>query len=611
MAQNNYEQQSSTPLINAASANSPNLKSHSFKQFNHSRLRQNCSPYSTNHHNNVYAHHTNAVNNAIPQPSNFFNFQQQHLQINQTTLSNISSPSSKSSYNNQNYPRLQRDLEVYYSDFSSESSSQHNRQLLQFNDSSSENTSANNGNSSDLINVSLRTNPPTTPVSTSMSGSLNETSASPSSIALCNLLKKQDLKSSSSVSVVTSSAASSTSQMPPPRPLYVTPATNSSPSNTDTSASSSVSNAHQHAVISSMQTNYSRSSSVTSLGSYADCFKSGAINSDVQSEYSSAGFMTPACYSDLPDSPGDSQSTLINKFNANKAMKQQMQLHQEQMYMFNQQQQHQHNSNYSTLRFNQHQPTLDELSYITVDTSASKSNDITIIERTVLCPASNFSTLTRSHNSGGHSQNQPNFQRSENSSSESSQSNSFLINPNNQHVIQKPANNTISNAAQCNAGECGVENDDDDGSVRRYCVNEEDPEMWSDTRSVRSNVSALSFPNEPASVDLTLMKSLLASSSSRKHSSSASNQNSMENKPMPFMSSFDWKQPSAQQEHPFQKKPAWATSNTPLSSNINPNPNMFTPPVKFINTENNTYAMPAFFNPFQMLSQVSFFNRIL
>jgi hypothetical protein len=369
-----------------------------------------------------------------------------------------------------------------------------------------------------------------------------------------------------------------------------------------------------------MQTTYSRSSSVASLSSYADCFKTNSHqSSDVQSEYTPAGFMTPGCYSDLPDSPTEPQSTMLSKFYANKLMQQQQEQH---MYMLQQQQAQQQSAN-SSMRFNySHQPTPDETYYVTADSSASKSNDITVMERTFQGTNSNYNSLSRSHGHHHHQQQQQHqqlsaFQLSGNSSSESSQSNSFMVNHHPTAIIPKSTNYSTTSGVVSGPGcfaESGVDGDDEevaggggedadgDGSVRRYCINEDDAEMWSDTRSVRSNVSALTFPNEPAVVDVNLMRNLLASSSSLTKQRAAPL--TAATTCLPFMSTIDPRNVSGgQQESTFvsAKKPAWATSNyTPLSQSSAQN--SFTPPVKLQASNDGTAAFSSmnFPNPFQV-----------
>lgn len=275
----NYElHSSSTPLMESTlspvmsklmpSNTTPSkYKSSGYKQLNHSKLKSQCSPYTLNH-------------------------------ASQSMSSRIEESSSSINYGLFVTPSV-------------------NPSGTLLDSSQDESTT----------DMSLKTNPPTTPLSSSIPES-SSSSFNSSSVSITSLMKKQELKSNTSSDVVESA-------------LYVTPVTSDS-------ASVASSQQQQQFVASSALTAYSRSSSQASLSS----FDLKSTYSSMPSEYSShgntQGFMTPAdaCYSDLPDSPGDI-GPLSGAAN-------------------------------HTKRYNQ-----EELSIITVD-SNPKSNDITIIERTMI-----------------------------------------------------------------------------------------------------------------------------------------------------------------------------------------------------------------------------------
>jgi hypothetical protein len=213
----------------------------------------------------------------------------------------------------------------------------------------------------------------------------------------------------------------------------------------------------------------------------------------VQSEYTT-GFQTPfssAAYSELPNSPGE-QMDCYNNINNNNNIN----------YIntnyYHDNQMNRNSFTQANSYCNSAQKP-DELSMITVDSNPSKSNDITIIERTILANSNSFLTHQSStHSSGGggggagHVGKQLKYRHrngknsmSHTSSAYNSESNSFLI------------NNGDMNAND----EC----DDDDEKVVAY---EMEGSICGST--TRSNVSCLTFPNEPVA-DITFIRSLLVS----------------------------------------------------------------------------------------------------
>ena len=513
---------SSTPLANLHSSspnnnrsNSSQFKSQTYKQFNHSKLRQNAYPYTT----------------ATQQQ------QQQHQQKHQQQRHHIQNGGGGGGFNLnfQHQPTgvsAHRDLEICYSDFTSSSettSSKSGHQILQLSWSNNSESAANTSIQSDLVNVSLRTNPPTTPGSMSDTSNNNTASSPSSSGMLCHLLKRQDLRSAAS----SSSTSTSNNNKVKSQPLYATPATSTSPGSSSS------------AKFSSMQTNFSRASSITSLSSFADQIKAAGAgssgDSEAPSEYTS-GFMTPACYSELPDSPGDPNHAFISNYRAQQEhLQQQRALANSMRFM---QQQHQQQLHPAT--------TLDDLSYITVDSSASKSNDITVIERTMLqSNLFNHQVL-----------------RSANSSSESSQSNSFL-------AMHHPTLVAAVNNHKHMQYVAAETEEEDDGSVRKYGEMSDE----CDTRSVHSNISALSFPNEPP-VEFSRFQSLLASASSNKTKINNETKQQQSSRPMPLMAKLEGSSGEVYKQTPQ----VWSTYTIPT------NPVMFTPPVKLNNNPNDVVS---------------------
>ena len=367
----NSDKQHSTPLQFQSSLK----QASSFKQANHARLKYQTSPYSipTSHHHHQHLH------NIINSPTSY------------------------------RQPRqLQNDSFIY-------------------NNSNSIDTS-----SEDLSSAN-KTNPPTTPISSSMLHTSAEScSTSPS---ITTLLKRQEIKSS------TDSEIQSVSSVKTEAVLYVTPATSTSPSSSVKASST----AH---------TTYSRSSSYTSLGS----FDLRSTHSSVPSEYSACntGLCTP--YSDLPDSPGDPDYPERYYANINRL-----------------------NHNFTNMR----QFVNEEVSILTVDSNPSKSNDITIMERTIVTQNNG---LNSTHSSGAKAKkanrtltlNQSKLTNSNGSSAYNSEANSFLANPQNNEEDEEER----------------VVSYDMEGSL---C----------DAQSTRSNTSSLSFPNEPTA-DLAFIRSLLS-----------------------------------------------------------------------------------------------------
>ena len=221
--------------------------------------------------------------------------------------------------------------------------------------------------------------PPTTPVSTSANNTPVGACSAESSSQSPSIQRNEKVKKLESV-------------------INVTPATSNS-----TSSASSLFKYPASSNSSCCALANSRSSSMTSLSS----FDAKSTYSSLSSEYTDKlnnGFMTPASYSDIPDSPGEmTQHSSLNKTR--------------------------------TI------PQFNELSVLTIDSNQSKSNDITVIERTVL------------------------------------------------------AGTTFNE----------TDIDYDGESVRVYDCEE----SLGDTASNRSNISCLTFPNEPTA-DLTFIRSLLS-----------------------------------------------------------------------------------------------------
>ena len=385
---------SSTPLASSSRTITTNtFKLTPHKQSNHSRIKNQTSPY--------YNHHIGKLNNT------------------NSNNNNNNNSSCSSSVSNSSHSFLQ-----------------------------ALNTSLNTSSTDESQNLSTKTNPPTTPVQFH----------TPSNDGICE-------------------TTSSTSSSPPTSPttnqhnncgrkrggneievsiLYVTPASTTSPSVTHvTTTTTTTSNSVQP---------FSRSSSYTSLSS---CDLKSTYSS-VQSEYTT-GFHTPyssAAYSELPNSPGDQMDYFINNTsNPNNN--------------FNI---HNKNSNCNSAQ------KQDELSMITVDSNPSKSNDITIIERTILANSNSFLTHQSStHSSGGYNGKQLKFKhkngKSLTSSAYNSESNSFLVNN-------------------------GELNDEDDDEEKVVSYEMEGSICGSTTRS---NVSCLTFPNEPVA-DITFIRNLLVNS---------------------------------------------------------------------------------------------------
>lgn len=246
---------SSTPVLHNSSSK---FKSISLKQANHTKLKNQSSPYNLNYHHNQ--------NSSVYENSSF--------------LSNISPAITVIDTH-----------EIERTEWTSSSS---------LNESSEDYSYP-------------RTNPPSTPV--------------------ISLTPKSDSNVHESIH-------------------YVTPVTNSlSPSTASSVSSRSKQTDDEYATSASTtepQSSYTRSSSMTSLSS----FDIKSVHSSIPSEYStSGGYLTPSAYSDIPDSPGEHH--YISQARAAYAEQQ--------------------------LKFMKN----EDYSVLTVD-SNPKSNDITLIERTVL-----------------------------------------------------------------------------------------------------------------------------------------------------------------------------------------------------------------------------------
>ena len=175
----------------------------------------------------------------------------------------------------------------------------------------------------------------------------------------------------------------------------MTPASTTSPSTTNVSEHSTSGGPKGASNFCTSVQAFSRSSSYTSLSS---CDLKSTYSS-VQSEYTS-GFHTPystAAYSELPDSPGDQ----VDFFASNSSSSN-----------------NHNNNNSSNNKARQASQKPDELSMITIDSNPSRSNDITIIERTLLAHSSSclLNQHSSTHSSGATSK-QPNLRHSQKSSS--------------------------------------------------------------------------------------------------------------------------------------------------------------------------------------------------
>lgn len=449
------------------------FKSTSHKQFNHCKLKLQSSPY----------HHASGSKQQDESSSPYLNCSQ----------SSQSSPSSLLLFN------------LKY-------------QLTTNSNNTSEDISESNNN---LSTLSIKTNPPTTPISSSLTDS---SASSPSQF-------KIPIKSSSNS-----------------EPHYVTPASSTTnPSSSVVSSKiTSVSNSNG---VSTTHSAYSRSSSLTSLGS----FDIKSTHSSVQSEYSidslnKNGHDTPGAYSDLPDSPGEQYNYNYSINNLN--------------------QYYQINTKISNFKQSQ-LPFHEETSILTID-SNPKSNDITVIDRTVMNNNivgylnhqhndSTCSTDSKQRNTNKTSQNSTltlndsskkipasNTSKSNGSSAYNSQSNSFLL--------PSACTDVTKNIIQNNEPECNDDEDlvtyDQEGSI----INED----AKSTVSSISNVSSLSFPNEP-SADLDFIRKILASrKSSLNNTQSSINTiiSSQQQQPIP----------------PHTLKRPWSIA-----------PSSFTPPVKLNN----------------------------
>ncbi len=358
-----------------------------------------------------------------------------------------------------------------------------------------------NDDENDLSSISTRTNPPTTPAS-----STNNTPSNLNEETHCFKCKESRLinhqlavENILNVTPVTStSSASSVSNM-------------KLRSQDKYSASCSSSCTTSSAVsTSSAQATYSRSSSTTSLNS----FDIKSIHSSAASEYSCSnkkdkftGFMTPSGYSDLPDSPGEifpntTKNLLINSSSLNNSASSQQR--------------------YQTKILNS--IGLNEISVLTCDSNPSKSNDITIVEKTVLASTATSNSNNNTHLTG-------NFVNSEYST--------FIQNDEDPNV-----NSMI----------------DDDEKVIAYDVE------GSLCGSTRSNISSLSFPQEPTA-DLAFIMNLLA----KKSSNSVTNLN--------FAQMVD-KKCEKQQQILFEQPQTRLWSNYSFNKT-----NSFTPPIKLKSDE--------------------------
>jgi hypothetical protein len=449
----------------------------SYKQSNHNKIKQHTSPY-----------HYVSVSKQQPQHD------EQLLSHLNCSQSSQSSPSSLLLYNLKH-------------------------QLTTNSNNTSEDNSESNNNVSSL---SIKTNPPTTPISSS----LTDSSAS----------------SPSQFKIPTKFTSSS-------EPHYVTPA--SSTANVSSSTSSKFVSVNNSNWTSSTHTTFSRSSSVTSLGS----FDIKSNHSSLQSEYSCDshrnGYETPSGYSDLPDSPGEQFNHKYFNNNLNKKI-----------------------SSFKQIQL----PFHEETSILTVD-SNPKSNDITVIERTVLNNNYNnmMSYTNHQHNdstcstdskhrfANKTSQNSTlnlndsckkipasNTSKSNGSSAYNSQSNSFLI-PSTCHETNK---NLIQNNETDYNDDEDLVTYDQEGSI----INED----ARSTFSSRSNVSSLSFPTEP-SADLEFIRKILAS-----RKSSLNNTQSSINTIISTQQQHQSKL-GQMQKHPWSVNPSSYTPPVKLNNNIDSN----------------------------------------
>lgn len=311
-----------------------------------------------------------------------------------------------------------------------------------------------NEDENDLSSLSTRTNPPTTPTSSTSTNNTPSNIDEEASYFKCKenrIINHLTTENILNVTPVTSnSSASSVSNIK----LI-------SQDKYSASCSSSCTTSSAVSTCSNMQATYSRSSSTASLSS----FDIKSIHSSAASEYScanrqetlSTGLITPSGYSDLPDSPGEIFPYTAMNRNKN-------------ILNLNNSENSQHR--YLTKLINS--TGSNEISVLTFDSNPSRSNDITIVEKTVLaCTATNNSNnntnLTVNFGNSGYS--------------------TFIQNEEDPNAINVSALM------------------DDDEKVVAYDVE------GSLCGSTRSNISSLTFPQEPTA-DLTFIRNLLSKKSS-------------------------------------------------------------------------------------------------
>lgn len=358
------------------------------------------------------------------------------------------------------------------------------------------NSSDLDGDASSMSSMTPTTRPPTTPVSsTNCNNSLNQgedlsASASPQLVRMDQASRIEEISSTNPSSIYTSTNSNSKNCI-----LYVTPATNTSSASSSVSAAACFNRINDQdsdiqkpgsssasSIYSSAHATYSRSSSMNSLNS----FDIKSTHSSIPSEYSSMGTnpfnnlknsedmystkyqgcVTPTTYSELPSSPGE-------LFPCN----QQEQPDPNLIYLISSSVNGTNfNSVNNSAARNSNKPTsINEISVCTVDSNPSKSNDITIIERTVIGSHSHNNThLGSSGGFGG------------------SVGNTFIHNPDDENAT------TSGNHEQTNLDTYEEDN------VISYDM---EGSLW-DAQSTRSNVSGLTFPSEPTA-DLAFIRNLL------------------------------------------------------------------------------------------------------
>jgi hypothetical protein len=364
-------------------------------------------------------------------------------------------------------------------------------------------------------NLSSKTNLPTTPISSLSGGGASGISTSDSNIN--TNYSSSETTSTSPFKNFLKPKLVNEMQAPPPTSSddnnYLS--TSTSPLNVSDCDNSSI---ERNAIYSPNNSSY------TSLSSFNADMKS--THSSIPSEYTTK---SQSCksgyYTDLPNSPGEIEPINVDygvsdyflpidyyKNENNQQTKssnypQQQQQQNQKQYQFN---------NHSTIPHLYHPVCLNEVSSLTIDSNASKSNDITVIERTMMAGASNNTTATLGrHHHRSYDIDTSNISKrqrlnftSNGSSAYNSEGNSFVIPLDNTNLNEDQSKQQTNNLVDDTAAAAAFSDDEKVVSYEMEGSICSGSTANSKSNDMRSNVSSLSFPMEPQA-DLEFIRSLL------------------------------------------------------------------------------------------------------